>query len=227
MISRETASKIKEILQGVEVIAYDWDMTSIDSSGKLLQNQAIAAEFGNLLTIDEVRAHWNESTSFDDLMARLTNGADMEKIMEVVRRDYHKLEFAKKAFEFAVPSILEMRQLGHQTALISSVKRDLLDTDADNVHMNLDVLFDFHQAQDDWEFTKPDKRVFNPALQHFGITASRLLYIGDEMKDMRAITDAGGYFIGVESGMSTAEEFDKVGAIHVPTVKEVTQYGTV
>ena len=160
-------------------------------------------------------------------MSRLTNGANIDDIMEVVRRDYHSPEYTKRAFAYAAATILELRNEGFRTALISNVRRDLLQADAENLQIDIGTLFDFIQSGDDYEHKKPDERVFNPTLQHFGTTASRLVYIGDEMKDMQAITRAGGHFIGVETGMTTAGEFAAVGAIHVPTLKEVRKYGTV
>lgn len=226
MISREI-KQIRDIFSEVDVVAFDWDMTTVDSHGKLLQNQAIAREFGNPLSIDEVRKHWNESTSFPDLMARLTNGAPIDEVMQVVRRDYDAPQFAKQSFEFAVAAVSSLRDLGYSTALISSVQRELLHTDATSLGIELSELYDFVQAQDDCEYKKPDGRVFGPLLQHFGMNACRLLYIGDEMKDMRAIEHAGGHFIGVETGMNTAEEFDAVGALHAPNIKEVVQYATI
>lgn len=227
MTAAEVPRQIHDIFANVDVVAFDWDMTTVDSQGKLLQNQAIAHEFGNPLTLDEVRRDWNESTSFPNLMASLTNGADMDEIMKIVRRDYHNPRFVKRAYEFAAPAIRRLRKVGYQTALVSNVLRELLHTDADSLDIDLDELFDFTQAQDDCEHKKPDRRVFNPLLRHFSITANRLLYIGDEMKDMRAITDAGGFFIGVETGMVTGQEFDEVGALHAPSIKEIVEYGTI
>ena len=226
MTERYQGNQVGHILDDIDVVAFDWDMTVVDSHGKLLQNQAIAHEFGNPLTIDEVRRHWNESTSFPDLMARLTNGAPMDDIMKVVRRDYHRPEFEKKAFDFAVPTIKELRRRGLQTALVSSVQRELLHQDAADLGI-YPALFDFVQAQDDCEFKKPDGRVFDRLLRNFGITAEKLLYIGDEEKDFRATTSAGAHFIGVETGMVTGKEFDEMGAVHIPTLKEITTYGTI
>lgn len=226
MTEKYPGSQKEHVLDNIDVIAFDWDMTIVDSHGKLLQNQAIALEFGNPLSIDEVRRHWNESTSFPDLMARLTNGAPMDNIMKVVKRDYHNPEFAKKSFDFAVPTIKELRRRGLQTALVSSVQRELLHQDAADLGI-YPALFDFVQAQDDCEFKKPDGRVFDRLLRNFGITAQRLLYVGDEEKDFRAATSAGAHFIGVETGMVTAQEFDAMGAVHIPTLKEITTYGTI
>jgi phosphoglycolate phosphatase-like HAD superfamily hydrolase len=227
MTERGFQDRVKDTLRNVDVIAFDWDMTIIDSHGKILQNQAIAEEFGNPLTVDEVRRHWNESTSFPDLMARLTNGADMDAIMKVVKRDYNDPEFAKRPFWFAQAALRSLRSSHRNLALVSSVQRELLETDAASVGIDLDHMFGFVQAQDDWEFKKPDARVFDPTLRHFGIDAQKLVYIGDEMKDMRAIQAAGGHFIGVETGMVTGDEFDAVGALHVPGIKEIAEYGAI
>ena len=218
-------AKEVHIPTNTEVVAFDWDMTLVDSQGKLLQNQAIAHEFNNPLTLDEVRHHWNESTGFADLMARLTNGAALDDVMTVVKRDYNNPDYKKRAFEFAVPAVQHVRSLGYKTAIISGVQRELLEQDALDLSIPLDSLFDFIQAQDDCEFKKPDGRVFNPLLKHFGIAATSLLYVGDEEKDFKAASAAGARFIGVETGMSTAAEFQALGATYTNTVEGVVLHG--
>ncbi|NCU37554.1 HAD family hydrolase [Candidatus Saccharibacteria bacterium] len=213
------------IPHNTKVIAFDWDMTLVDSHGKILQNQAIAHEFGNQLSIDEVRQLWNDSTGFVDLMARLTNGAAFDEVMAVVKRDYNKPDYAKRSFDFVQPTVKQVRAMGYKTAIISGVQRELLDQDAQNLSIPIHTLFDFVQAQDDCEFKKPDPRVFDPILEHFGIAANNLLYIGDEEKDYHVAASAGAHFIGVETGMSTAQEFDTLGAIHTKTIQGVTKHG--
>lgn len=211
----------------IKVVAFDWDMTIVDSRGKLLQNRAIASEFGNPLTVDEVRHHWNESTGFADLMARLTNNAPLEDVMAVVKRDYNKADYAKRSFGFAVPAIERVRAAGYKTAILSGVQRELLEQDARDLSIPVDDLFNFIQAQDDCEFKKPDPRVFGPVLEHFGIAATSLLYIGDEEKDFRAATAAGAHFIGVETGMSTGTEFDALGAPYSNTLEGIATHGNI
>ena len=66
------SESIFRIPSETKVIAFDWDMTLVDSHGKLVQNKAIAHEFGNPLSEDDVRRLWNESTGFPDLMAAVT-----------------------------------------------------------------------------------------------------------------------------------------------------------
>ena len=207
--------------ESIDVVALDWDMTTVDSHGKLLQNLAIAHEFGNKIDENVVRRHWNESTGFPDLMARLTNGADFDEIMNVVKRDYNKREYAKQSFSFTKPALQRLREKGLKSAIVSGVQGELLHADAASLDLSLD-LFDYVQAQDDCEFKKPDGRVFNPLLVHFGIAANRLLYIGDEMKDYRAAQEAGASFVGVLTGMTTADEFDAVGATYVKDLGRIS-----
>ena len=96
------------------VIALDWDGTVVDSVPyKLAQNKAIAHEFGNELTIDEVRREWNAANGFPDLMHRLTGSGDMAKIMEVVKRDYDNPAYAKREFAFAKAALAMLRAKGY------------------------------------------------------------------------------------------------------------------
>ena len=91
-----------KLIRSADVIALDWDGTLVDSVPyKIAQNQAIAREFGNELTVDEVRQIWNDSVGFPDLMKQLCRTDGMDEIMKIVMRDYEKPEYAKRPFEFA------------------------------------------------------------------------------------------------------------------------------
>lgn len=214
------SESIFRIPSETKVIAFDWDMTLVDSHGKLVQNKAIAHEFGNPLSEDDVRRLWNESTGFPDLMARLTHNANFDDIMAVVKRDYNNPAYEKKPFVFAEPTVARLRKLGYTTALISSVQHELLEADAAHVGFGLTV-FDYVQAQDDWKYKKPDPRVFERLFEQFSIAPAQLLYVGDEAKDYAAATSAGAAFVGVETGMLVGSDFDALGAAHIPTIAEI------
>ena len=206
------------------VIALDWDGTVVDSVPyKLAQNKAIAHEFGNELTIDEVRREWNAANGFPDLMHRLTGSGDMAKIMEVVKRDYDNPAYAKREFAFAKAALAMLRAKGYQLAVITNATREILQMDAQDLGFNLGRDFDFTQAADECEFKKPDARVLAPLYNHFGIAAQQLIYVGDEMKDYAITVNAGTLFTGVTTGMSTAEEFDAEGAPYVQNIAVLAQ----
>lgn len=203
----------------IPVIALDWDGTVVDSVPyKLAQNKAIAHEFGNKLTIDEVRREWNAASGFPDLMYRLTGSSDMGEIMEVVRRDYDNPAYAKREFAFAKAALATLRAKGYKLAVITNATREILQMDARDLGFDLEHDFDFTQAADECEFKKPDKRVLEPLYKHFGITAQQLMYVGDEMKDYETTIDAGTAFTGVTTGMSTAEEFAAKSAPYVQNI---------
>lgn len=201
------------------VIALDWDGTVVDSVPyKLAQNKAIAHEFGNELTVDEVRREWNAASGFPDLMHRLTGSDDMAKIMEVVKRDYDNPAYAKREFAFAKAALAMLRAKGYKLAVITNATREILQIDTQDLGFDLGCDFDFTQAADECEFKKPDARVLEPLYNHFGITAQQLMYIGDEMKDYETTVNAGTLFTGVTTGMSTAKEFS---AQRIPYVQDI------
>lgn len=201
-------------LSDVDVAIFDWDGTIIDSvQPKVLQNQALAAEFGHDLTLDEVRVIWNSAIGFPDLMQKLCLTDDMDAIMDVVKRDYDKPEFAKRSFEFGDRTIRLIREMGKRTALITNVTREILNLDTSSLGFTpIDTYFDFTQTADESEHKKPDPRVFTNLLTELSVEPSRVIYVGDELKDFYAARDAGIRFIGVETGMATREEFQKQGA---------------
>jgi phosphoglycolate phosphatase-like HAD superfamily hydrolase len=85
-------------------------------------------------------------------------------------------------------------------------------------------IIDYTQTADDTEFHKPDPRVFDPAklwLAERSIEPVETLYVGDGLKDMHAALGAGFNFLGVESGLVTAKEFQQYGANSVASIAEV------
>ena len=53
------------------------------------------------------------------------------------------------------------------------------------------------------------------------IRPEEVVYVGDGLHDMRAGLGAGFSFVGVETGLVTASQFKKAGAISVPSVGEL------
>lgn len=211
-------------LDKIRVVAFDWDGTVVDSVPyKLAQNQALAREFGNDLSIDEVRRHWNESAGFADLMHRLTGSSDMASIMEIVRRDYDNPAYAKREFAFAKAALFTLGVEGYDLALITNATREIFTLDNQTLGPRLDKYFSYTQTADECEYKKPDPRVFSDVLAHFDAQPDEALYIGDEIKDYLATRDAGMQFEGVTTGMTTDKEFLERGIPYTSNIARVAQ----
>jgi len=212
-------------LTDVDVAIFDWDGTIIDSvQPKILQNKALAREFGNDLSLDQVRVIWNEAIGFPDLMQKLCLTTDMEAIMAVVKRDYNKPEFAKRSYKFGSPTLATIRAMGKKTALITNVTREILNLDTASLGFTpIADYFDYSQTADESEHKKPDPRVFNTLLAKLDIDPSRAIYVGDELKDFYAARDAGIRFVGVQTGMATREEFQAVGVQSVSSIETLVE----
>ncbi len=207
------------------IIAFDWDGTIVDSVPyKLAQNQAIAAEFGNALTAAEVRHKWNASSGFTDLMHSLTDCDDMAKIMEVVKRDYNNPVYAKREFDFAKLVLKQLKLDGYHLALVTNLTREMLEADARSLKFGLQENFDFTQGSNESKYNKPHERTFWRMCRYLGITTSQLLYVGDEIKDYETTANAGSEFVGVTTGMTTAEEFNDFGIPHIPNIAHLPNY---
>lgn len=174
-----------KIPDNVSAIGFDWDGTIIDGVGpKLRQNQAIARKFERDFTLDEVSQIWRSTSTFDELMDRLTGGADKSDIKKVIDRDYNLPNYAKRKFNFDVTEKLAMlHDSGYKLALITSLNGDRLREDADSLSIDIDKYFDLIQTADSYEYSKPSGKAFDPLLRKFTIAAERFLYFGDEEKD--------------------------------------------
>lgn len=209
-------------LENIRVVALDWDGTIVDSVPyKIAQNQAIAAEFGNSLSVEEVRSEWNAAEGFADLLFRLTGNANTAEVMQVVKREYDNPTYAKRSFAFAKAALAALRVEGFQLGVVTNASREILSMDMASLGFDAGADFSFSQAADECDYKKPDARVFDMLCTYFDIDPSQMLYVGDELKDYHAAQNAGAQFIGVTTGMTTAAEFKDNGAAYTENIADV------
>ena len=134
-----------------------------------------------------------------------------------------------KAVPGARRVILGLKKKGYFLAIISNREWGSLCVRMDQVKMSLDI-FDYVQAVGDFEFAKPDPRVFNRALtvaSKKGIPRSRVVYVGDTLLDYEAAKGAGIMFVAVLTGGTTREQFMAAGldeAFILNSVKDLPDF---
>jgi phosphoglycolate phosphatase-like HAD superfamily hydrolase len=129
-------------------------------------------------------------------------------------------DFPKRLFAATVPTLEYIKQAGKLIGIVTATSRFSFEHDLD-LHRILRQSIDYTQTADDTPYHKPDPRVFDPALawlKERGIDTAEVLYVGDGLHDMRAALGAGFSFLGVETGLVTAEQFRAAGASSIPEV---------
>lgn len=53
------------------------------------------------------------------------------------------------------------------------------------------------------------------------MTPAEVLYVGDGLHDMRGALGAGFNFLGVETGLVTAKQFQMAGALSIPGIEHL------
>jgi len=61
-------------------------------------------------------------------------------------------------------------------------------------------------------------------LKNQRISSDEVLYVGDGLQDMKAAQDAGFNFIGVETGLTTSDQFKKYGSLSLPSLASLPAY---
>ncbi|QAT48313.1 HAD family hydrolase [Caproiciproducens sp. NJN-50] len=147
-----------------------------------------------------------------ELFPRMTEKTTAELI-----GDYRRYYAERGAFENEVyPGIFdlldELRLGGAKLAVVTSkpatpTKR-ILD------YFGLSPHFDYVSAESDSDRGSGKEFLIRPALEHFGVPASRAVMIGDTKYDAAGARRAGTNFVGVLYGFGTREEMEREGGEH-------------
>lgn len=125
---------------------------------------------------------------------------------------YHQI-YIKKFFDTTIPVLARLHKENKLIGVVTATSRQYFEDDLDR-HQGSRELIDYTQAADDTQFHKPDPRVFTPALawlKAHDVKPEEVVYIGDGLHDAQAALKAGFNFLGVETGLVTAEQFREQG----------------
>lgn len=211
----------KHIADHIKVILFDHDDTLVGTIGTKWAHHKFVARtyYGKTLHDDEIKLHWGKPLPV--LVGHLYGTDDIEQAM--ARNTAHHKEFEKELFTATIPTLKRLKQAGLRLGIITATTRYSFEHDL-KLHKIPAKLLDYTQTGDDTDFHKPDPRVFERTkawLKEKGIKPGEVLYIGDGLHDMKAAVGAGFNFLGVQTGLVTADEFTAAKAKSIRSLEEL------
>lgn len=211
----------KHIADHIKAVFFDHDDTLVGTIGsKWKQHKHVAKTYYQKdLTDTELKEHWGKPLR--ELVCLLYGTDDADEAMS--HNLAHHEDFPKELFTATIDTLEQLHASGKRIGIITATSRFSFEHDLE-LHGVPQKLLDYTQTEDDTNYHKPDPRVFEPAvewLKEQGIKPSEVVYIGDGLHDMRAALGAGFSFLGVETGLVTAEQFKAEGANSIPGIADL------
>jgi phosphoglycolate phosphatase len=202
----------------IKAVFFDHDDTLVGTiDAKWAHHKHVAQTFyGKELTDDEIRPHWGKPLG--ELVCLLYGTDDVEQAMAHNTATHEA--YPKELFTATIPTLRHIKAAGLIVGVITATTRFSFEHDLD-LHKIPRDLIDYTQTADDTSYHKPDPRVFEPALAWLTeqqIKPDEVMYIGDGLHDMKAALGAGFSFLGVETGLVTAEQFVEQDAKSIASI---------
>lgn len=212
----------EKIGEHIKAVIFDHDDTLVGTySAKIEQHQHIAREhYDKELSEGDIRAHWGKPVSEFLCLLYDTEDVDQAVAHTITYRD----RFPKKLFAATIPTLKRLKHSGMLVGIVTSTIRDNLEHDLKTHQVPRDLI-DYVQTLEDTDYHKPDPRVFQPTkewLKERDVSPGEVVYIGDGIQDMQAAIGSGFSFIGVQTGIITAEQFRAHGAKSVTGLDKLT-----
>jgi len=207
----------------VLVALFDHDDTLVGTRGPKVQQHILVAQvcYGKTLTEAEILAHWGKP--LPQFLCAIFGTDDADRALENSR--VYSERFPKTLFPDTIPTLQRLLDLGKWLGIVTASTHRSLNYDLESLSIPGEW-FEYIQAAEDTTVHKPNPRVFDPAvaaLHEQGLYPEEVLYVGDGLHDLYAARGAGFSFIGVETGLVSAEEFREHGAISVPTLADLVR----
>ena len=208
--------------ENIKAVLFDYDDTLVGTVGrKFAQYKHVAKKYYNKdLTEDEVKQHWGKPLG--ELLRLLYGTDDVEQAIAI--NTAHDKYFPTELFVASISTLKRVKSAGKLIGIITATSRFNIERDL-ATHQIPHSLLDYTQTADDTTFHKPDPRVFEPAIVWLAsqeVLPNEVIYIGDGLHDMKAALGAGFNFLGVETGLVTAEQFAGNGATSIPKIADLT-----
>jgi HAD superfamily hydrolase (TIGR01549 family) len=212
---------MKYVNNHIKVVLFDHDDTLVGTIGsKWDEHKFIAKKYYNkTITDNDIKAHWGKP--FAEMICLLYDTDDAEQAIDYNLK--HHTEFEKTLFSATVPVLRHLKERGMKLGIITATTRISFEHDLELHEIPKDLL-SYTQTSEETQFHKPDPRVFEPVLKWLDeeeISSDEVLYIGDGLHDMKAAVGAGFNFLGVQTGLVSAEEFASVNAQSITSISDM------
>lgn len=211
----------KLIGHDIKAVLFDHGDTLVGTIGpKWKQHKHVARTFYNKeLQDDDIRPLWGKP--LNDLVSELYQTEGVEEAVN--NYNSFREEFPKDLINGTLGTLLTIHDVGKVIGVITATSRVNFEHDLELHHIPKNLLA-YTQTADDTDYHKPDPRVFKPTLEWLSkkkISPAEVVYIGDSLNDMQAARGAGFAFIGVETGLTSAQQFRKAGAVSIPSIADL------
>lgn len=211
----------KPLLAPIKLVAFDYDDTLVGTREVVwrMHKHIAKTHYGVDLTDEDILVHWGKPIA--ELGRALYQTSDA--VTATSRMLQYGDTFRKEQFASTAPTLRYLKSIGKKLAIVTATVRPILVQDCAHVGLPLEIV-DYVQTSEDTSVHKPDPKVFEPLLKWAAahdITPQEILYIGDGLQDMRAANAAGFAFLGVTTGLITAEEFASFGAATISNLREL------
>lgn len=216
-----TKNMSTHIPQHIKAVFFDHDDTLVGTIGpKWAHHKHVArTHYGKELTDEDITPHWGKP--LEELVCLLYGTSDVKQAM-AHNTACHE-DFPKTLFTATIATLERVKKAGKLIGIITATSRFSFEHDLD-LHQIPRQYLSYTQTADDTSYHKPDPKVFEPAiawLKQRGIAPDEVLYIGDGLHDMRAALGAGFAFLGVETGLVTADQFAAAGVASIPDISQL------
>ena len=211
----------EHISENIKAVFFDHDDTLVGTIDAKWEHHKYVARtyYDKELTDDEIKPHWGKP--LQELVCILYGTDDVEQAMAYNTATHEA--FPKELFTATVPTLSHLHAAGKLIGIVTATSRFSFEHDLELHGVSQEVI-DYTQTADDTSFHKPDPRVFEPAkvwLAERDVQPDEVLYIGDGLHDMKAAVTAGFNFLGVQTGLVTADDFARAEVLSIQSIAEL------
>ena len=201
----------------IKAVIFDFDYTLGDSTNGIVLSVNYALEQLDHSVRDIAEIRKTIGLSLKDTYSVLTSRCDVSEAEQFSRL------FKEKADEVMVVNteiyngvkdvLKKLKKKGYKTGIVTTKFHYRIEQILNKFEAN--ELIDIIVGADDVKIEKPDPEGLWCAMEHLNLEKDNVLYVGDSLVDAQTAENAGVDFIGVLTGTTTRQEFEKYRFLYI------------